>query len=333
MLVLDFEKPWLFLETVTKWMQVLKKEIEAVYAEDKSTGIDTENENAQVQWFQNYVEPAKEDGSGKPSFTDSSALAGGDDIVLPLGDGTLLKHHNLGVPIIIVCNKSDVMPALEKNFEYQDSDFEFIQQNLRTEALKYGATLLYTSTKNGKGIEILKDYVAHRLLATPFTTRAQVLDKDTLFVPSGYDTLDRITVLNDHTKTGSYEETIQAPAKKKVAARKEEEVKAQGDQDFLEAHKGNLEKAGKGERPVRLPMSAVELSTGDTSESPGPAAATATVTTPAVASPGGAPASSLTPGSSAMLQSFFESLMKSESNEGLRKDVEGVIAEEKKKGT
>ena len=36
----------------------------------------------------------------------------------------------------------------------------------------------------------------------------QVLDKDTLFVPSGYDSLERITVLNDHTKTGSYEEVL-----------------------------------------------------------------------------------------------------------------------------
>ena len=113
--------------------------------------------------------------------------------------------------------------------------------------------------------------------------------------------------------------------------RKEEEIKAQDDQAFLETHKGNLEKAGKGERPVRTPMASVELSTDNASESPGPA--TGTPTQPTAATGAGTPASSLTPGSSAMLQSFFESLMKSESNEGLRKGVEDVIAEEKKKGT
>ena len=65
----------MFLDTITKWMVVLKKQIGAVLDEDKGTGIDIATQQAQVQWFQNYVEPAKEDGSGKPSFTDSSALA------------------------------------------------------------------------------------------------------------------------------------------------------------------------------------------------------------------------------------------------------------------
>jgi dynein light intermediate chain 1 len=246
--------------------------------------------------------------------------------VLPLGEGTLVK--NLGIPLVIACNKSDVLPALEKNHEYQDSDFEFIQQHLRTIALKYGATLLYTSTKTGKGCEVLAEYVAHRLLDTAFTTRAQVLDKDTIFVPSGYDSLERITVLNDHTKTGSYEEVIAAPTKKARASREEEVVEAEDDQGFLEKHKGALEKAGKGDRPVRAAVAPAELATGG-------AEAGATSTPTAASAPGakGASphASSLTPGSSEMLQSFFESLMKSESNEGLRKGVEDVIADEKRK--
>ena len=39
---------------------------------------------------------------------------------------------------------------------------------------QYQLLQVYTSTKTGKGTDVLADYVAHRLLATPFTTRAQV---------------------------------------------------------------------------------------------------------------------------------------------------------------
>lgn len=321
LIVVDFSKPWAFLNSLTQWMQVLEEQILAVYDECPETGLDSQHQQAQTRWFQNYVEPAKDEGGSKHSFAqDSSLLAGGDDILLPLGEGTLTT--NLGIPIVIACNKSDLMNTLEKNFEYQDSDFEYIQQNLRKLALQYGATLVYTSTKTGKGVDVLSDYVAHRLLGTQFSTRAQVLDKDMLFVPAGYDSLERITVLNDHTKTGTYEEVIAPPANKTRAARAEDLVVAQDDQAFLESHKGTLDSLSKGERPVRPASATLELSAGG-----GEPNSTTGTPTPA----GGAPASSLTPGSSAMLQSFFESLMKSESNEGLRKGVEDVIADEKRR--
>ena len=79
---------------------------------------------------------------------------------------------------------------------------------------------------------------------------------------------------------------------------------------------------------MRPNVAPVELSTG--AQEPNSTAVSGTPT--GVAGIGTPPtASSPTPGSSAMLQSFFESLMKSESNEGLRKGVEDVIADEKRK--
>lgn len=120
----------------------------------------------------------------------------------------------------------------------------------------------------------------------------------------------------------SWWQVIAPPVSKARAARTEEIVTAQDDQEFLEMHKGTLDKLSKGDRPAR-PAAPVELFSGTADV--GTAAAPGTA-------PGAAPtASSLTPGSSAMLQNFFESLMKSESNEGLRKDVEGVIADEKRR--
>lgn len=243
--------------------------------------------------------------------------------MLPLGEGTLTK--NLGIPIILVCNKTDTMSAMEKSFEYQDSDFDYIQCTMRTLALEYGAALVYTSTKNDKGTDTLAGYIAHRLLGSSFTTRASVHEKDGIFIPTGYDSRMKISVLHDPAKEGPYNEVIAPPSDEAKAARAEETVEAEDDQAFLERHKAELDK-NKGDHQGRAVEAKVEkvLSSGMGQPLPAPTGPSGTP---------GPTASSLTPGSSAMLQSFFESLMKSESNEGLRKNVEDVIADEKKKGT
>jgi len=44
--------------------------------------------------------------------------------------------HNLGVPVVVVCTKSDAVESLEKDYGYKDSHFEFIQQHLRRTCLQ-----------------------------------------------------------------------------------------------------------------------------------------------------------------------------------------------------
>jgi len=56
-------------------------------------------------------------------------------------------NKNLGIPILIVCNKIDSMTVLEKDFGFGDAHFEYIQQQLRRISLSYGASLIYASSK------------------------------------------------------------------------------------------------------------------------------------------------------------------------------------------
>lgn len=53
----------------------------------------------------------------------------GDSVVLPLGADTLT--HNLGLPVLVVCTKCDAISVLEKEHDYRDEHFDFIQSHIR----------------------------------------------------------------------------------------------------------------------------------------------------------------------------------------------------------
>lgn len=43
-----------------------------------------------------------------------------------LGDGTLI--NNLGLPVVVCCCKADFVEVLERDFDYSDETFEFVEQ-------------------------------------------------------------------------------------------------------------------------------------------------------------------------------------------------------------
>ena len=69
--------------------------------------------------------------SGSPTKRVSRNLdqADQDDELLPLPEGTLSR--NLGVDLIVVVTKTDYMADLEKDYDYKEEHFDFIQQSRR----------------------------------------------------------------------------------------------------------------------------------------------------------------------------------------------------------
>lgn len=87
---------------------------------------------------------------------------------------------------------------------------DWIQQVLRTVCLAYGAALFYTASTQPKTYTLLKDYIFHRLYTPeisdktspppsrfPFPHRANVLDRDAVMVPAGWDSWGKINVLRE----------------------------------------------------------------------------------------------------------------------------------------
>jgi len=164
------------------------------------------------------------------------------------------------------------------------------------------------------------------MFGSPFSVKAEVLEKDAVFVPSGYDSREKISVLEDPSKVGAYEDVICPPDEDVKKQRDTEEIVAMLDNDFLAQHQESLAQAATSERRSAKPAYTASTEESKLETASVPSAASVNTTAPALPTT----SNSLTPNSSAMLQNFFESLMKSESNEGLRKGVEEIIGDEKK---
>ena len=81
---------------------------------------------------------------------------------------------NLGVPVVIVCNKADFFTRVLAK-QGADEKFELISHQLRRLALKYGASLVFTSAfGEGVNIDLLQDYLFHRLFKFPLQHSAKV---------------------------------------------------------------------------------------------------------------------------------------------------------------
>jgi len=331
LIMTDFKEPWAMNKTFQTWLDILEKGVLAALDECPDTTVEQESHDTLQKFLQSYVEPTSDTGSPK-SVRVATSFGGDDEVLLPLGEGILTK--NLGIPIAFVCNKADAINKFESECEYQDSDFDFIQQHLRQLALVYGATLIYTAprgTEEHSGVGVLRDYISHRMFGSSFDVKAEVLEKDAVFVPAGYDSKEKISVLEDPSKVGDYEEVICPPDEDVKKTRDTEEVVAMADNDFLAQHQESLAQAATSERRSAKPLFAAmedsKLETAGVTSAPSAAVNTSAPAGALGVPPGG---NSLTPNSSAMLQNFFESLMKSESNEGLRKGVEEIIGDEKK---
>ncbi|KAJ3329768.1 Cytoplasmic dynein 1 light intermediate chain 2 [Blyttiomyces sp. JEL0837] len=199
---LEWSKPWQFFEQLEKFLIMLQREIEYTAATAKR-GLLEELRDRLETHVREYKEP-EPPGSSQSNFASGkhdSALASSmshHNVNIPLGPGVLT--NNLGVPIHIVCTKSDLTLSLEKEREFTEDQFDFIQQSLRTICLKYGASLHYVSMQRPNTISTLRSYLLHRLLdgteavISAFTQRAQVVDRDTIFVPAGWDSWGMIRV-------------------------------------------------------------------------------------------------------------------------------------------
>uniref|UniRef100_A0A1I8GAV2 Dynein light intermediate chain n=1 Tax=Macrostomum lignano TaxID=282301 RepID=A0A1I8GAV2_9PLAT len=112
----------------------------------------------------------------KANFSDTLVLL----VALPLPEGSFTC--NLGLPIVVVITKTDTMAGvLEKEMDYKEEHFDFLQYHL------HGAALVYTSVREDKNCALLRSYLLHRAYGLPCPHAAYVVERDCVFVPAGWD--------------------------------------------------------------------------------------------------------------------------------------------------
>ncbi|XP_026071260.1 cytoplasmic dynein 1 light intermediate chain 2-like isoform X2 [Carassius auratus] len=223
--VVDMSRPWTIMESLQKWTSVLREHVDKLKIPPEEM---KEMEQRMVKAFQEYVEPEESPQRRAPA-------AGGEDegVLLPLGDNILT--HNLGIPVLMVCTKCDAVSVLEKEHDYKEEHFDFIQSHIRRFCLQYGAGLIYTSVKEEKNMDLLYKYMVHKIYDFQFTTPALVVEKDAVFIPSGWDNDKKIAILHENFTTvrpeDPFEDFITKPPVRKLVHDKE--ISAEDEQVFL----------------------------------------------------------------------------------------------------
>ncbi|XP_077983338.1 cytoplasmic dynein 1 light intermediate chain 2-like isoform X2 [Glandiceps talaboti] len=265
LITVDMSRPWTIMESLNKWARILRDHIDLLQVPPEKT---RELEETLTQHFQEYTEP--EEGQNSPRRTSAvTPTTDEEKVLLPLGETTLTL--NLGVPIVVVVTKSDAISSLEKEHEYRDEQLDFIQQYVRKFCLNYGAALFYTSVKEKKNCDLLYKYIIHRLYSFPFVTPALVVEKDAVFIPSGWDNLKKISILFENMQSmhpeDPYESVIQRPhVRRHVQDMKE--ITAEDEQVFLMKQQALLSKnipAGRQQESPQRPPAVI----GRTPDRPG----------------------------------------------------------------
>uniref|UniRef100_A0A2D4I0D4 Dynein light intermediate chain n=1 Tax=Micrurus lemniscatus lemniscatus TaxID=129467 RepID=A0A2D4I0D4_MICLE len=126
MLVVDMSKPWTALDSLQKWASVVRKHIDKLKIPLEEM---KEMEQKVVRDFQEYKEPGEVFLTSPQRRNTSSQEDKDDSVISPLSADTLTC--NLGIPVVVVCTKCDAINLLEKEHDYRDEHFDFIQSYIR----------------------------------------------------------------------------------------------------------------------------------------------------------------------------------------------------------
>lgn len=182
-LTVSMTTPWGWMEQLQHWIKVLSDHIDKLKLDPQERA--DAKQRLETVW-QNYCESGVDDldpsSPVKRTNRPSTAGVGTDEELdaLPLPDGVLTT--NFGVDMVVVVTKTDYMSTLEKEFDYRDEHFDFMQQWIRRFCLEHGASLFYTSVKEDKNCDLLYKYLTHRIYGLPFRTPALVVEKDAVLM-------------------------------------------------------------------------------------------------------------------------------------------------------
>lgn len=261
MLVAAMTTPWDILDQLQNWAALLGDHIDKLRL-DRDTRQRCRQLN--IKKWQEYTEPGDELDPGSPLRRTSRNLDEETVDNSSLPEGVLTT--NLGLDVVVVITKTDYMSTLEKEHDYRDEHFDFMQQWIRRFCLQYGAGLFYTSAKEDKNCDLLYKYLTHRIYSLPFRTPALVVEKDAVLIPAGWDNRKKISILHENLfyikPDEYYRDIITEPVSNKKYVAREVEFQVEDEQAFLARQQALLSGHGVLKDPTRSPTTRNQASTG-----------------------------------------------------------------------
>ncbi|OXB84036.1 UNVERIFIED_CONTAM: hypothetical protein H355_015547 [Colinus virginianus] len=203
--VADMSRPWTVMESLQKWASVLQEHIDKLKIPPEEM---RDMEQKFIKEFQEYVEP-EEGYQGSPQRRGPSSGQEDESVSLPLGENVLT--HNLGIPVLVVCTKCDAVSVLEKEHDYREEHFDFIQSHIRRFCLQLVSVSVISVAQKTK------------------------LSFNSFHRPAGWDNEKKIAILHENFTTvkpdDAYEDFIVKPPVRKLVHDKE--LAAEDEQVFL----------------------------------------------------------------------------------------------------
>lgn len=232
---LDLKEPWTMMEDLRAWLQLLQK-----FTAELLLALPLAEQDALRGRVVRAMQcQAKTDAENLPPGADSEE--GQDCKVEDKAEPALV--YNMGMPVIVVVNRADGSAAFEtqKTMGWAET----IEAHLRQECASYGAAIIYTQAKHNNNVDLLYSYLMHRLYDFSFTNAAQVPSRDALFLPSGWDSKEKIDEIVGRLSGGldrSFESVVVPPSSATATAPAAEE--AEDMNTFLQNAHGLLQKLG-----------------------------------------------------------------------------------------
>lgn len=191
-ILLDWSDPFRWARQLRQWVRLLRSVILSL---DEETKIEMEENMA--AWKEKRVgpdapstQPGGNIGEGA-SMTEQKQLS-----TVPLGPGEW--DEGLGIPVSVVCVQAEKIETLERDMGWQEEQFDYLMQWLRSVLLKHGASLIYTASFDSNNVRTLihSSLSIHSLLKRE-VSKHNVVDRDKILIPPNWDSWGKIRILKE----------------------------------------------------------------------------------------------------------------------------------------
>ena len=184
-ILLDWADPFKWPRQLRQWIRLIRGAIYGADAETKAQMDETMN-----LWRNRRVGPDSHSTSNHAGNTADQATP-----AISLGPGEW--DEDMGVPLSVVCIHTEKVARLEQDLGWQEDQFDYLMQWLRTVLLKHGASLIYTTTFEPANLRtLIQSSLSIESLLRRETVKHDVVSRDKILVPPNWDSWGKIRVLN-----------------------------------------------------------------------------------------------------------------------------------------
>ncbi len=212
--LLDWDDPFKWPRQLRQWVRVLRKVVEGLDQEIKEV-----MEETMKGWKEGRI------GAG---------ITGGEakTVDAPLGPGEW--EDELGVPLSVVCLNAEKQERMEKEYGWQEGDFDLVLQWMRCVLLKRGsqcfpnkrhanicmnpdgASLIYTTSFDSNNVRtLIHSSLGIQSLLKRETVKHNIIDRDKILIPPNWDSWGKIRILREgfeiETVANAWSVEIQLP--------------------------------------------------------------------------------------------------------------------------